>query len=181
MTQTWREALQERSAEEWLSSISMGVPKDVKRVLGRLQPPTWEELRNLPLVDTNDAGVYAWLVTSKHELQMRFDRYLYVGSASRYGGELNRRIAEHTTKRKRRSESRVQRDIRTKVLKGPDRFITLMVMEIDSSDRYVVLGVRRTVTLAEAIFTVWLGALQSPAHDLKTLCSSDLETLNYTD
>lgn len=179
MTQMWREALQQRSTEQWLSSISMGVPEDVKRVLGRLRPPTWEELRSLPLVDTNDAGVYARLVTSNYELQMVRDRYLYVGSASKYGDGLNLRIAQHKMKTKRRHESRLQRDIRTKGLKGSDRFITLMVMGINSSEKEVVLGVRRTVTLAEAIFTMWLNALQSPAHDLQSLCPWDPETLNY--
>jgi len=45
-------------------------------------------------------------------------------------------------------------------------FVTLMVMKMESSDKEAVLDVRRTVTLAEATLTVWLGALQSPTHDL---------------
>ncbi|KAF2192906.1 hypothetical protein K469DRAFT_693007 [Zopfia rhizophila CBS 207.26] len=180
MTQTWREALQGKSAEEWLSSISAGIPEDVKRVLGGLRPPTWEELESLSLIDTNDAGVYARLVKSRYEFQMVSDRYLYVGSASRYGGGLNVRIAEHTMKTRRSDESRLQRDIRTKDLKGTDRFVTLMVMKMDSPKKEVVLDVRRTVTLAEAILTAWLSALQSPSHDLQSLCPWDPQTLEYT-
>lgn len=180
MTQTWREALQEKSADEWLSSISLGIPEDVKKALGGLRPPTWEELESLPLIDTNNAGVYARLVTSRHETQMASDQYLYVRSASRYGGGLNSRIAEHTRKIKRKYESRLQYDIRIKQLKGNGRFVTLMVMKMDTSDYEVILDVRRTVTLAEAILTVWLCALQSPSHDFQCVCPWDSQTLQYT-
>lgn len=126
----------------------MGIPEDVKKALGGLRPPTWDELESLPLVDTNDAGVYARLVTSRHQFQMVTDRYLYVGSASKYGHGLNGRIAQHTRKTKRKHESRLQYDIRTKGLKGAGRFVTLMVMKMDSPEKEVVLNVRRTVTLA---------------------------------
>ncbi|KAF1926327.1 uncharacterized protein M421DRAFT_6956 [Didymella exigua CBS 183.55] len=180
MTQAWREALQEKSANEWLSSISLGIPEDVKKALGGLRPPTWDELGSLPLIDTNNAGVYARLVMSRHKVQMVSDRYLYVGSASRYGGGLNLRIAEHTKKIKRKYESRLQYDIRTKALKASGRFITLMVMKTDSSQKEVVLDVRRTVTLAEAILTVWLSALQAPAHGLQCVCPWDPALLQYT-
>ena len=180
MTHRWEEALQEKSAEQWLSKISMGITEDTKKVLGGLQPPTWEELERLPLVNTNEAVVYARLVTSRHYTEIPSSRYLYVGSASKYGGGLNSRIAEHTRRTKRKNESRLQRDIRTKRLKGNGSFVTLMVMKMESSDEEVVLDVRRTVTLAEAILTVWLGALQSPTHTLQRDCPWDPQTLQYT-
>lgn len=180
MTQAWREALQKKRVDEWLSSISLGIPEGVKKALGGLRPPTWDELENFPLIDTNDAGVYARLVTSRHKVQMVSDRYLYVGSASKYGGGLNSRIAQHTERIRHKGESRLQREIRSKSLEGKGRFITLMTMKMDSSEYEVVLDVRRTVTLAEAILSVWLSALQTPAHDLQCACPWDKDLLQYT-
>lgn len=180
MTEKWREALQEKSAEEWLSAISAGIPENIKKILGGLRPPTWEELEGLPWTDTDDAGVYARLVSSRYEIQTASDRYLYVGSASRYGGGLNRRISEHTERRRRSYESRLQRDIRKKDLKGNDRFVTLMAMKMNSPMNEDVRDVRLTVTLAEAILTLWLGALQSPLPHLQNLCQWDPQILEYT-
>lgn len=55
-----------------------------------------------------------------------------------------------------------------------------MVMGMHSSKKEDVLDVRRTVTLAEAIFTVWLCALERPTQDLKKLYPWDPDTLEYT-
>ncbi|KAL9002999.1 MAG: hypothetical protein Q9188_004099 [Gyalolechia gomerana] len=180
MTEKWRKALQGKSTEDWLSTISAGIPGNVKKLLGGLRPPTWGELEALLSTDTDDAGVYARLVSSRYEIQTVSDRYLYVGSASRYGGGLNMRISEHTVRRKRSDESRLQRDIRKKDLKGNDRFITLMVMKMNSPKKENVLEVRLTVTLAEAILTMWLGALKSSSLQLQNLCPWDPQTLEYT-
>jgi hypothetical protein len=177
MVQTWRETLL-RSDIDWLSLISGSIPEHVKKALGGLGPPTWEKLESLPLIDTNDAGVYARLATSRHDFHMASDRYLYIGSATRYSGGLKRRIADHTRERKTKHEPRLQHDIRTKTLK--DSFVTLMVVRMNHPDAEAVLEVRRTVILAEAILTVWLGALESPPHDLRSACPWDLETLQWT-
>ncbi|KAI4173617.1 MAG: hypothetical protein LQ343_002792 [Gyalolechia ehrenbergii] len=180
MTEKWRKALQRKPTEEWLSTFSAGIPGNVKRLLGGLRPPTWGELEALPSTYTDDAGVYARLVSSRYEIQTGSDRYLYIGSASRYGGGLNIRISEHTVWRNRSNESRLQRDIRKKGLKGNDRFVTLMVMKMDSPKKENVLDVRLTVTLAEAILTMWLGALQPSSLQLQNLCPWDPQTLEYT-
>ena len=55
-----------------------------------------------------------------------------------------------------------------------------MVMKMDSPEKEGVLDVRRTVILAEAILTVWLGALPSRLHGLQSLCPWDSQTLQYT-
>jgi hypothetical protein len=180
MTPTWRKALSEKSSETWLSSISEGIPEDVKRILGGLQSPTYHELECLSSVNSTDAGVYARLVTSRYEIQAASDRYLYVGSASKYGSGLNVRVSEHTEKRSRHNETRLHQNIRTKDLNAPGRFVTLMSVKMNSPKDEDVLDVRRTVTLAEAILTVWLGALQSPCTHLRSLCQWDPQTLDYT-
>ena len=180
MTPTWRDALSEKSSERWLSTISEGIPEDVKRILGSLQPPTYDELERLSSVDSIDAGVYARLITSRYELQTANDRYLYIGSASKYGSGLNGRVSVHIEKRSRHDETRIRRKIRTKDLKAPGRFVTLMTMKMNSPENEDVLDVRRTVTLAEAILTVWLGALQSPCFHIQNLCPWDPQTPDYT-
>jgi hypothetical protein len=157
-----------------------GIPEGFKRILGGLQPPTHEEIESLPSSDSADAGVYARLVKSRHELQIAIDRYLYVGSASRYGSGLNGRVSEHIKKRKLHLELRLPKDIRTKDLEGPGRFVTLMTMKMNSPEREDVPNVRRMVTLAEAILTVWLGALQSPSPHLQNLSQWNPQILDYT-
>jgi hypothetical protein len=111
----------------------------------------------LPPVDTTDAGVYARLLNSRHKLHAATERYVYVGSASRAQGGLNTRVREHTTKS---HNTRLGRFVKSKKLEQPGRFVTLMTMKMKSMDDQDVLDVRRTVTLAEAILTVWLGALR---------------------
>jgi hypothetical protein len=180
MTQTWRDVLKEKAPEQWLAAVSAGIPMHVKRILGGLQSPTWEELKSIPFVDTKDAGVYARLVESRFEIQAASDRYMYIGSASKYDFGLGGRIAEHTRKRRRIYQSRLQREIRDMDLKGGDRFITLMIMKLDSLDKEVVLNVRRTVTLTEAILTAWLGAFRSPPHKLDRLCPWETSFLAYS-
>ena len=180
MTPTWRDALSEKSSERWLSTISQGIPEDVKRILGGLQPPTYDDLECLSSVDSTDAGVYARLTTSRYELQAANDRYVYVGSASKYDSGLNGRVYEHIRERSRDDETRLHRNIRTRALITPGRSITLMTMRMDSPENVDVLDVRRTVTLAEAILTVWLGALKLPCFDLRDSYPWDPQTLDYT-
>ncbi|KAL2406428.1 hypothetical protein ABEF93_006428 [Exophiala dermatitidis] len=177
MTPTWREALAEKSAERWLNHISEGIPKDVKKVLGGVQPPTYDELERLSPVDSTDAGVYARLVTSRYPVQTASDRYLYVGSASKEGSGLTGRVSQHIKKNPRR---RLDRNIRTLDLKAPGSFVTLMTKTMKSAEDGHILDVRRTVVLAEAILTIWLGALQSPCLHLQKLCPWDPQALDYT-
>lgn len=57
MTPIWIEALSEKSAERWLTPISEGIPEDVKRILGSLQSPAYDELECLaPVNSTSGMG-----------------------------------------------------------------------------------------------------------------------------
>jgi hypothetical protein len=178
MTPNWRKALAENPSEEWLSRIADGIPESVKKVLGGLQPPTYDSLGMLPPVDTTDAGVYARLLNSRHKLHAATERYVYVGSASRAQGGLNTRVREHTTKS---HNTRLGRFVKSKKLERPGRFVTLMTMKMKSMDDQDVLDVRRTVTLAEAILTVWLGALECRSRSgLQDLYQWDIGVRDYT-
>jgi hypothetical protein len=107
MTPNWTEALSQKSAKHWLTPISEGMPEDVKKILGGLQPPTYDELEQLSPVNSTDAGVYARLVTSRYPVQEASDRYSYVGSASKYGLGLQGRVRQHI----RKGPKRLIRDI----------------------------------------------------------------------
>ncbi|KAI0117441.1 hypothetical protein F4814DRAFT_287338 [Daldinia grandis] len=175
MTPTWTEALLEKSAEHWLTTVSAGIPEDVKKILGGLQPPTYNKLEHLSPVISTDAGVYARLVTSRYSVQAASDRYLYIGSASKHGSGLQGRVGQHVRKEKK---TRLDGDIKEMYLKAPGCFVTLMSMKMNSAEENV-LDVRRTVILAEAILTIWLGALQSPGFQLQNLCPWDPDALDY--
>ena len=55
-----------------------------------------------------------------------------------------------------------------------------MVMEMSSPREEHVFDVRRTVTWAEAILTIWFGALQNPSTHLQSLCPWNPGLLGYT-
>lgn len=171
MTPSWREALRERPAEEWLSRVSAGIPEESRRLLGGLQPPTGEELESLPPVATSDAGVFARLVFNPYEVRMDSDRYLFVGSASKYDGGL-------LARKRSQSEKGLSKKMKKKHL-VEDVFVTLMTMKMDDSSEQSVLDVRRTVTIAKSILRLWLGALGNPPHDLRVLYPWYPETPGY--
>ncbi|OAG39733.1 hypothetical protein AYO21_06008 [Fonsecaea monophora] len=168
-------ALSKKSAEQWLALIAEEIPEKVKKILGSLHPPTNDELERLPPVNLTNAGVYARLVTSRYPVPVASNRYLYVGSASKYGTGLQGRVNHHV----RKGPERLVRDMRSRDLLAPGRFVTLMTMKMDSAEEEHVFDVRRTVTLAEAILTIWLGALPSPGHHLPGLCPWGRQTLKY--
>ena len=182
MTDLWIQALSTKPDHVWLSSITAGIPDEVKQILGGLRPPSYHDLENLPSPNTRDAGVYAKLARSRHGVRLPDEQYVYVGSASSFGGGLQSRVYGHMHDRKSRLSRRFKTKIKKKDLTGPGHFATLMMMEMEMerSDAKALLDVRRTVTLAEAILTIWLGALQNPAEDLEKLCPWTYKLLDYT-
>ncbi|KJX93779.1 hypothetical protein TI39_contig4258g00006 [Zymoseptoria brevis] len=167
-TPAWTRIIATRTKEEWLSKISEGIGSEVRTLLAGTRCPTFQDLNALPLLMSRDAGVYARLVESRYEIQFAIDRMVYVGSASKYGGGLASRIAEHASKRKnkpgrkRKIIPRLQTSIEARTLRWPGNFATLMVLRFPSSRPQDVYNVRATVVIAEAMLTIWLGALQDP-------------------
>ncbi|SMY29613.1 unnamed protein product [Zymoseptoria tritici ST99CH_1A5] len=167
-TPAWTRIIATRTKDEWLSQISDGIGSEVRTLLAGTQCPTFQELNALPLLMSTDAGVYARLVESRYEVQFAIDRMVYVGSASKYNAGLAGRIAEHASKlknkpgRKRKTIPRLQITIEARKLRWPGNFATLMVLSFPSSKPQDVYNVRATVVIAEAMLTIWLGALQDP-------------------
>ncbi|KAI5927189.1 hypothetical protein F4810DRAFT_652736 [Camillea tinctor] len=177
MTPAWKEALSEKPAEHWLTIISAGIPEDVKKILGGLKPPTYEELLNLSLFRSTDTGVYAKLVTSRYPFrETAFDRYLFVGSVSQYDSELLVRADQHYREHNKR---RLNAEIKKMDLGAPGRSVTLMTMKTDNIDEESVLNMQMTRTLAESILMVWLGVFRSPNPQLQTLCPWDFKALHH--
>lgn len=149
----------------------MAIPVKVKQILGGVRPPTWEEIEGLPLVITNNAGVYAQIVTFRYKVATAVDRYLCVGSATKCSFGMRERMWQHTEKSERYGSPKLHEDIGKGDLRRDGPFGTLMVVKMVSPSYEDVLSVRRTVTLTEAMLTIWLNALQSPFPVLQTLYS----------
>ncbi|KIW84082.1 hypothetical protein Z517_03328 [Fonsecaea pedrosoi CBS 271.37] len=177
MKPAWTSALSKKSAEQWLIFIAEGMPEEVKKILGGLQLPINDELERLHPVSSTNAGVYARLVTSRYSVPAASDRYLYVGSASKYGSGLQGRVSQHI----RKGQERLVRDLRSRDLLAPGRFVTLMTMKMDSAEEEHVFEVRRTVTLAEAILTIWLGATPVPWSPSPRGCVHGIGRLSSTE
>ena len=63
MAAIWEEILAKKSAEEWYKLVVSYTLPEVIALLGRLDPPTFDELINLPWIDTADAGTYLHMLT----------------------------------------------------------------------------------------------------------------------
>ncbi|KAF3937721.1 hypothetical protein ABW19_dt0202778 [Dactylella cylindrospora] len=176
-TVTWKAALKREREEALIQAISAGIPEQVKQILGDLKPPDFTTLLSLPRVDTTRAGVYARLMHTTYKLQMPRDRYIYVGSSARPGSGLNGRVADHTSGY--HTVRRLKRDIKKNQLKRPGHFITLMSIGRNTSPMRYFMSHRRLSVLAEAILSVWLGAIQDPSRSLRDLCAWDVESLGY--
>ena len=182
MTSKWKDHIFSKALEEWAVIISRSIPDRVKRVLGSLEAPTYKVLMDLPVVCTEDAGVYARLMHRSSNLK-EIHRFIYVGSASRYRFGLYERMSQHIHRKyhPRRFNTKLQRLIRRNMLKHLKNFITLMTAEITTSKD--ISEVRRKVVLAEAIMAIWLGALDTSRSDnesLRSIYPWNLGLLDYS-
>jgi hypothetical protein len=182
MTKAWREALSSESAEPWLSDIARGIPVKVKEVLANHGPHNIAILETLPWTETTDAGVYGWLLKPKPKLYFDSECQLYVGSTSRYGYGLEGRKSQHLSKNPREHNRRLWYMIREKGLKPEGQFITLTATSMKAAEGKEALRMRYLVTLAEAIFTVWLGALNGKPENrnVHILCPWDIQKVSYS-
>jgi hypothetical protein len=182
MTKAWKDAVSSESTESWLSDIAKGIPVQVKEVLANHDPPHIATLETLPWTGTTDAGVYGWLLKPKPKLYFNSECQLYVGSIGRYRYGLEGRKRQHLSKNPREHNRRLWYLIREKGLKPKGQFITLMAMNMKAAEGKEALRIRYLVTIAEAIFTVWLGALNEKPENknVRTLCPWDVLNVSYS-
>jgi hypothetical protein len=109
--------------------------------------------------------VYGRILKPRAESYLDQQVHLYVDSASKYGFGLEGRKQQHLSKSKRLHSPRLRSLIRKSELGRRAHFITFMTFGLDSGEKEDVLRVRCLVTLAEAIFTVWLDAFAENMED----------------
>jgi hypothetical protein len=165
MTETWKEVLLQKKAELWLSAVSENTPYQVKQLLSSQRPPTLAELEALSWEKTSKPGVYGWILKPRSKYHLDKEVHLYVGSASKYRSGLEGRKNQHLSESKLEHNTRLRSLIRRKKMERQGQFITLMTLGMDNGEKEDVLRARYLVTLAESIFTVWLGALAEKMED----------------
>ncbi|KAE8452707.1 hypothetical protein EG329_013966 [Mollisiaceae sp. DMI_Dod_QoI] len=127
MTDTWRKVLSEETAEIWLSIIAKGIPAEVKQLLAKHEAPTVTRLEALPWIETQNAGVYGWLLKPTSNLYLDGHCHLYVGAGIKRG--IEGRQQDHLSESPYRHMPRLRQLIKDKRLKRKGQFITLMIVE----------------------------------------------------
>lgn len=96
MTLDWHLTLKETSDEEIIPYFTECTPRAVQAILGREDPPTWEDLMGLdPWKGTTAPGVYTRLMSFTGVDPNFGNRHLYVGSATGVWGGLQKRMEQH--------------------------------------------------------------------------------------
>lgn len=185
ITPQWRCILTAKSVEDWVARLLPLIPKRVKHVLAAPKPPTASDLRGLGWQATNSMGVYAWILKPKFINPLRPESFIYVGSATKYGWGLSGRKVQHQ-RGKDGANFLLQSRIKSAGLGKKGIFTTLLAVEATSRKSKDVVETRYLVTFAEAIFTVWLGALSegNPGNYsrrlcLRSICPWELDQISY--
>jgi len=87
---------------------------------------------------------------------------LYVGSASQYGWELRGRRASLISTWPSNRKAAVRDDIKELGLSPTGKFITLFETPFRDDRDEEIKRVSALVTLAKAVFTIWIGAFREP-------------------
>ncbi|RYP57979.1 hypothetical protein DL771_011383 [Monosporascus sp. 5C6A] len=146
-----------KPSAEWAAHILALIPTPVKHILAASAPPTASTLKALEWQDTSRMGVYAWVLRPKLNNPLQMEDFVYVGSATKWDSGLSGRKSQH--QRRKGRENKIPRLIRTNHLNRKGPFLTLLSMQLESPEPGEVLKARQLIILAEAVLTVWLGAL----------------------
>ena len=101
--------------------------------------------------------VYGWALRPT-QLSPGISYHLYVGSATGAGKGLTGRKREHE---RGKNTSKLAKNLLqdgTLVMEG-NRFVALVSISLESGEQHKVLRARQLLVLAEAVLTIWLGAL----------------------
>ncbi|KAJ2975304.1 hypothetical protein NUW58_g8396 [Xylaria curta] len=184
-TEQWDRILMGTPRAEWVERILALIPTPVGRLLAAPSPPTISTLRSLEWENSSNMGVYTWILTRKIHNPFYPKHYVYVGSATKYGWGLSGRKYQHQ-KGGEGSSFTLRHRIQHNGLAKKGHFVTLLSMEVTSPEPNEVVKARQMIVLAEAAFTIWLGALtQGRPNDqkerllLRSLCPWSLEQMSY--
>ncbi|KAI1106984.1 hypothetical protein F4804DRAFT_256544 [Jackrogersella minutella] len=183
-TEQWDRVLIGAPRAEWAERILAFIPTPVGRLLAAPSPPTISTLRSLEWENTGKMGVYTWILTRKIHNPFYPEHYVYVGSATKYGCGLSGRKYQH--QKGGEGSSFMKHRIQHHGLAKKGHFAALLSMEVTSSEPNEVVKARQLIVIAEAAFTIWLGALTQGRPDaqkerllLRSLCPWSLEQISY--
>ncbi|KAG9231510.1 hypothetical protein BJ875DRAFT_444016 [Amylocarpus encephaloides] len=179
MSQEWGKALPKSQSESWVSMIEEHTPKHVKSILASHQPPNIAQLESVEWSTTTAAGVYGWVLKPKGLLG-HFDNeyYLWVGSASKYGGGLKSRKENLLSSSRPTQNEAPKPDIRNLGLSRTGKLITLLEVSFKDGSAEEVEKIRRLVTLAREVFVIWLVAAKD-CSAIKEIVPWELEDILY--
>ncbi|KAH6619330.1 hypothetical protein B0J18DRAFT_481739 [Chaetomium sp. MPI-SDFR-AT-0129] len=162
-TTQWRDTLRAQSTEIWATTILSFIPTQVKHMMAAPSPPTAADWRSLAWQDTSSFGVYAWVLKPSSSASLnpiRVENHVYIGSATKYDHGLAGRFLQHRKGKDAESGLRLRDRIkRWGLSRRTGHFATLLVMDPVSPESEDIIKARELVVFAEAILTVWFGAL----------------------
>lgn len=163
-TEQWRCFLENKSESEWALSILPHIPRQVQHVLAAKEPPTAEDLRELPWKDTRDYGVYVCILEQKRPNPKRPYQFIYIGSGSRYNSGLaGRKTADLQTFRPSAIE---ERSFEYGLERSTTHHATLFSMPVPRADQDGILHAKYLTALSKIVMSIWLHGLsyRGPGH-----------------
>jgi hypothetical protein len=164
-TQKWERTLSGTPSADWLTLIEQHTVEGFKSILSSQQPPTVSRLESLEWSNTPAAGVYGWILEPKEELTFGdsdfhdSECYLYLGTASSYGGGLACKRQDLLSPWPSARQKPPRLEICDLGLSHRKLVTVLEIPFLDSSDEEI-RRIRTLVALARAVFVIWLGAVK---------------------
>ena len=180
MAKEWDKIFLSMPLETWFSSIRGHTPERVKSLLASYQPPTVNQLESLEWSDTTAAGVFGWVLKPKSSISFDNECYLYVSSTSRFDGGLRRKKLNLLSTWPHTRHDAPKPYIKNHNLSPKGKFVTLFEIPFKDDSDEEVRRVRRLVTLARAVYAIWLGAFKERSGPVvNELVPWDLEHIRY--
>ena len=123
------------------------------------------DLKSFGWETTSNVGVYVWIPRRKHLNPFFPEHYIYIGSATKFGWGLSGRKYQRQ-QGKDGSSFTLRHRIRQQSLTKKGDFVALLSKQLDTYEPHEIVETRRLLVLAEAVLTIWLGALSSGKPEL---------------
>jgi hypothetical protein len=156
----WEEMISRKPKDKWLSGIIKYTPVDVKLMLVSPDPPTPDQLEDLPWSNTTDGGVFVWCTEAIGEQDStKKTTYVYVGSASYCRGGLSFRQPYFLAHLPKPHDESLKLKVKELGLDPNGEFKELFRIPFKNEFARDVMEVRALVILTRLVFMIWLGAV----------------------
>jgi hypothetical protein len=169
------------TTDVWLSRIAEHIPANVKLILVSPHPPTPDELMSLAWSNTTDAGVLSWCSKAREKQESGEKTvYVYIGSASKYPGGLDRRRRYMLSRGAKPHDEQLKRKIKNLGLSSKGKFGTLFKVPFKNNFGGHVLDDRALTILTRLHLMISLGAVDGKLKSkTKHLVPWDLGQIRY--